>query len=60
MTPGQERLIADMARRVMAEENPSIDRLAWAHDVLAWIDMGDMQAAKRCGHTPPEDERKAA
>ena len=44
----------DIAQRVLEEPGASLDRLAWAHDVLAWIDMGDVKAAERCGYLPPE------
>jgi hypothetical protein len=53
MTAEQERMIVAMAHRVLAEDSPSTLRREWANDVLAWLDMGDMAAAMRCGFEPP-------
>lgn len=53
MTAEQEKMTRDIALRVLEEPGASLDRLAWAHDVLAWMDMGDEAAAERCGYTPP-------
>ena len=60
MNDEQREMALHMARRVLAEENPSAMRRKWANDLVAWMERGDMAAAARCGYTETTEERRAA
>lgn len=49
MTEEQVQMTLDIAARVLADPNSNPDRLAWAHDVVAALDYGDIAAANRIG-----------
>ena len=53
-------MMLDIAHRVLAESNPSDDRLTWAHDAVSALEHGDIAAARRIGLLPETDAQRLA
>lgn len=60
MTEDQVQMMLDIAHRVLAESNPSDDRLTWAHDAVSALEHGDIAAARRIGLLPETDAQRLA
>ena len=60
MTEEQVQMTLDIAARVLADSTSNPDRLAWAHDVVAALEHGDIAAARRIGLLVDTDAQRAA
>jgi hypothetical protein len=60
MTEEQVHMTLDIARRVLAEQDASEARKAWADDAIKALEHGDIAAARRIGLFDAPERRAAA